>query len=225
MNEKTNHETLKSLLATGEELMKSLPDHLTLTERRQIRDFIESLLRLRPDEINDGSSITDAFRYIDTGAHYHRNYEESLQYFSEMLERRQDSESYKDDLEGFRELESYTGTEWEKTIDDKELATLWERQIYFGFAKEWDHKLAKFNYEFYHYCLEGDNHSTSLTSPALATLYMLCMPLFNESYARTILQVWPAFSSSFSAIHYTKKTWQECSEFEIGKIKSGGLYF
>lgn len=194
----------EKLEAARIELVKSLPGHLSLDEKKQLREFIDGVMNLRHDEVAAGFDLYQALVRNEYAPYPWQRYTDLLRFVKGVFEYRETAALFRNDPEGFRKWYDYVGSEYERESSDSELKEAFDDYCRFGFAEKWDFNIPKFRSAFSEFW--GTEHSLSYFESALVeTISVLCFPVFKEELANPLLERWPLFSDKFQPLQYTPR--------------------
>lgn len=212
----------QSLLADAQiELIESLPSTLSLSERRQIRDFVNGVVQLRRDEVAAGWDLVQALRQVDYTLGQHRDHETAV-FFSVQIvfENRMTAKAYRGDLASFKWWYYMEDSDYELDSTYDDVDEVWRNHCRFGFATNWDMQIKKFGEALSEYW--GEGYNSDFDTAIKQTIQILCFPIFTERLARPLLDRWPQFSHQFSELTYTPR---RLSEFGLDDYRPSDLFF
>lgn len=218
MTTKAKREKLESARI---ELVKSLPGHLSLDEKKQLREFIDGVMNLRHDEVAAGFDLYQALVRCKYAPRPWQRYTDLLGLVRDVFDSRETAALFRNDPEGFRKWYDYVGSEYERKSSDSELKEAFEEYCRFGYAEKWDFNIPKFRSAYTEFW--GTEHSLSYFESALEeTISVLCFPIFKEELANPLLERWPLFSDKFQPFQYTPR---RLESMHLQNVEPSAVFF
>lgn len=203
------------------ELAKSLPHYLTVTQARQIRDFVEAVLNVRVDEAIAGQHL-ESFLAKQTYVPYPwLKFLDGKSFLRYTFRARFIAKKYRSDPSGFREYICLPGTEHEVYYTDEELNEFFLEYTFFGYAQSWDQTIVEFAESLPAYFEQDEIELGSFTTAVEETLQLLCFPIFRTEFAQPFMDRWQLFSDSFKALEYEPR---DASEFHLTDFVNSRYY-
>lgn len=211
----------EKLEAARVELVKSLPNHLSLQEKKQLREFIDGVMNLRHDEVAAGFDLYQALVRCEYAPYPWSRYTDLLNFVRGVFESRETARVFRDDPEGFREWHDYIGSEYEQHSTEDELKESFDGYKKFGYADKWDFNILNFRSAFTEYW--GEEHYLGYFEGALReTLQVLCFPIFTPELALPLLERWPLFSDKFQKLEYHPR---RLEEMHLTNVESSEIFY
>lgn len=203
------------------ELAKSLPHYLTVTEARQIRDFVEAVLSVRVDDAIAGQHLESFLAKQTYVPHPWLKFLDGKQFLRHTFHDRFIAKKYRSDPSGFREYICLPGTEHEVYYTDEELNEFLREYTFFGYAQSWDQLVVEFAASLPAYFEQDEIDLGSFMTAVEETLQLLCFPIFRTEFAQPFMDRWQLFSDNFKAIEYVPK---DASEFHLTHFVNSEYY-